>query len=140
MAAVNSSSSHAPSRSQKLSASIGLPRIGPELFENIWQKVRATLQVTDRYVVNPSSLHAPSGLAGEYDWVFVSGDDTYVHMDNLRALLSSPEVVRTLHGRGERARCKAARPVYLGQVTSNGIPLLFIQSHFISRPGVTTLL
>lgn len=54
--------------------------------------------------------HARSTVRSEeFDWVFVSGDDTYVLVDSLRAFLAS-ETVRAAEAEDRR------RPVFMGQV------------------------
>ena len=76
-------------------------RRGPESFNNIWQKIRATLIVADKYIIGENNS------SSSFDWIFVSGDDTYVLVDSLRAYLESSEIIHASAG--------GDRPLYLGQ-------------------------
>ncbi len=70
--------------------SIDLPHLGPEKYENMWQKTRSIL----------SYMH--DNYMQDFDFFFLSGDDTYLIVENLR---------RTIHSLGEAAW---EYPLYLG--------------------------
>jgi hypothetical protein len=85
------------------------PKLGPERYQNIWQKVRSTLW----------TLHAHA--RSEFDWVFVCGDDVFLLMDNLRSYLDSPEI-RRAEGTWGKASREGAGPVFAGSLfeSTNG--------------------
>ena len=97
-----------------------MPRRGKEQFGNIWQKVRATLLAIDRHVADSINNNDISHInntdtigkiydtgTNAFDWFFISGDDTYLLVDSLRAYLQTPEIVES--GKGNT-------PLFLGQV------------------------
>jgi hypothetical protein len=63
-------------------ATVHLPHQGPYQgqYKGIWQKVRSILAYFHDHFLN------------EYDYLYLSGDDTYVIMENLKAFLASPKV------------------------------------------------
>lgn len=70
--------------------SVDLPHLGPERYDNMWQKTRSILAyMHDHYLE-------------DFDFFFLSGDDTYVIVENLR---------RTILNLGEAAW---SYPLYLG--------------------------
>jgi hypothetical protein len=79
-------------------SAIKLPRRGPELFGNIWQKVRSTLM----------SIH--DLVLDEYDWFWISGDDVYLFVDSLRQYLRSDDVIYAQQSNDNN------NPLYIGQV------------------------
>lgn len=57
--------------------SVDLPHLGPEQYENMWQKTRSILAyMHDNYLES-------------FDFFFLSGDDTYLIVENLRRTLIS---------------------------------------------------
>ena len=56
------------------------PRRGHEIFHNIWQKLRSTYLFVDAF-----------RIMDEFDWIFVSGDDTFLIVDWLKHFLSRVE-------------------------------------------------
>jgi len=65
---------------------IDLPHFGPEEYGNMWQKVRSMW------------AYAYDHYLDDYDFFHITGDDTYVAVDNLRAYLDGPEVSRLENG------------------------------------------
>lgn len=61
--------------------SINIPHIGEESYENLWQKVRFIWKYIHYHYLF------------DFDWFLLSGDDTYVIVENLVEYLSSAEVV-----------------------------------------------
>ena len=61
--------------------SIAIPHIGDESYENLWQKVRFIWKYIHHHYIN------------DFDWFMLSGDDTYVVMENLVEYLTSTEMV-----------------------------------------------
>ena len=61
--------------------SINIPHIGEESYENLWQKVRFIWKYIHYHYLF------------DFDWFLLSGDDTYVVVENLLEYLSSSEVV-----------------------------------------------
>lgn len=59
---------------------VSLPMQGSEEYGNMWQKVRSIWVYIGRYY-----LH-------DYDWFFLSGDDTFLIVENLRSYLASEEL------------------------------------------------
>jgi glycoprotein-N-acetylgalactosamine 3-beta-galactosyltransferase len=57
--------------------SVDLPHLGPEQYNNMWQKTRSILAYMHDYYLN------------EFDFFFLSGDDTYVIVENLQRTLQS---------------------------------------------------
>jgi glycoprotein-N-acetylgalactosamine 3-beta-galactosyltransferase len=64
-------------------ATVNIPHHGPHqgLYKGIWQRVRSILG------------YFYDNFLDEYDFIFLSGDDTYVIMENLKAFLTSPSFV-----------------------------------------------
>jgi len=55
--------------------SVDLPHLGPERYDNMWQKTRSILSyMHDHYL-------------DQFDFFFLSGDDTYVIVENLRRMI-----------------------------------------------------
>ena len=65
---------------------INLAHKGPEAYNNMWQKVRSMW----RYV-HDFFLH-------DYDYFHISGDDSYVVVDNMKAYFLGEQVERLLRG------------------------------------------
>lgn len=65
---------------------VDLPHVGEEAYSNMWQKVRSMWG----YVIQ--------AYKEDYDWFFIGGDDTYVAVDNLRAYIDGPDVMRLEDG------------------------------------------
>jgi len=61
--------------------SINIPHIGEESYENLWQKVRFIWKYIHYHYLF------------DFDWFLLSGDDTYVVVENLLEYLSSAEVL-----------------------------------------------
>lgn len=61
--------------------SINIPHIGEESYENLWQKVRFIWKYIHYHYLF------------DFDWFLLSGDDTYVVVENLVEYLSFAEVV-----------------------------------------------
>lgn len=70
--------------------SIDLPHLGPESYDNMWQKTRSILSYMHDYYLD------------DFDFFFLSGDDTYLIVENLR---------RTIQWLGDSAW---EQPLYLG--------------------------
>lgn len=68
--------------------SMRLPHLGPGEDASLWQRTRANLR------------HVHVHHRAEYEWFVYGGDDYYVIVDNLRALIASPRV-RKASERGE---------------------------------------
>ncbi len=90
--------------------SINLPHLGPEIYGNVWQKVRSMW------------AYAHDHYRDEFDFFHICGDDVYVFVDNLRAYLDGPEVTSLENGKCELfyKECKwtpdmGPRPLYFGQ-------------------------
>lgn len=73
---------------------ISLPHLGEESYANMWQKSRSIWKYIGLHYVD------------DFDWFLLGGDDMYYIMENLVALLTSPEVQE------ERKRGEG---VYLGR-------------------------
>lgn len=65
---------------------IDLPHQGPESYNNMWQKVRSMWGFAYDYYLD------------DYDYFHISGDDSYVVVDNMRAYLMGEQVSRLLKG------------------------------------------
>jgi hypothetical protein len=65
---------------------IDLVHNGPEKYGNMWQKTRSML------------AYAYQHYLSEFDFFNLCGDDVYVYMNNLRAYLDGPEVMRLENG------------------------------------------
>jgi hypothetical protein len=104
------------------------PKRGEENFHNIWQKVRGILLTLDALLAYHSdssaghsnccivsknkSIDLNSYCCEDYDWIFISGDDTYAHMDNIRQLLDS-DIIQSKLGHDHRN----PQPLFIGQVS-----------------------
>lgn len=65
---------------------IHVPHPGPEVYQNIWQKVRVLWRyVYDHYYEN-------------YDWFHIGGDDLYLIVEHLKQYLESDEIRTAAHG------------------------------------------
>jgi hypothetical protein len=74
--------------------SIDLQHNGPEAYSNMWQKVRAMWAYVHEH------------YREEFDYFHIGGDDIYVVVENLRAYIDGPEVVRLENGyRDEFTQC-----------------------------------
>lgn len=65
---------------------IDLVHNGPEEYANMWQKVRSMLAYAYQHYYH------------DFDFFHICGDDVYIAMDNLRAYLDGPEVIRLEDG------------------------------------------
>jgi hypothetical protein len=65
---------------------IDLVHNGPEEYGNMWQKTRSMLAYAYQHYLD------------EFDFFYMCGDDVYIYMDNLRAYLDGPEVLRLENG------------------------------------------
>ena len=65
---------------------IDLPHQGPEAYSNMWQKVRSIWG------------YAYDHFLEDYDYFHISGDDSYVVVDNMKAYLMGEQVSRLLKG------------------------------------------
>ena len=74
---------------------------GPEAYRNMWNKVRSMLVYMYQH-----HFHS-------YDWFHIGGDDMYVVVENLKGLLSCPDMLQ-LQYHGIENRRQQQRPVYLG--------------------------
>lgn len=66
--------------------SIDLVHKGPEMYNNMWQKVRSMLK------------YAYENFLNDYDYFHISGDDSYVVVDNMRNYLQGKEIKNLLGG------------------------------------------
>lgn len=57
--------------------SVDIPHLGPEQYDNMWRKTRSILAYMHDYYLK------------DFDFFFLSGDDTYVIVENLRRTLQS---------------------------------------------------
>jgi hypothetical protein len=65
---------------------VNLPHVGPEEYNNVWQKVRSMWSyVYDNYYE-------------KYDWFNVGGDDLFLLVENLRYYLESDEIQTAAYG------------------------------------------
>lgn len=78
---------------------------GPEEYNNIWQKVRSIW----KYV-----YHA---YGQEFDWFYIGGDDLFIIPENLRAYLTSPELVEAGGGSSSSSGGEGSggNPLFLGR-------------------------
>ncbi len=90
--------------------SINLPHLGPEMYGNMWQKVRSMW------------AYAHDHYRDEFDFFHICGDDVYLFVDNLRAYLDGPEVTSVENGKCKYFYwdCKwtsdtGPRPLYFGR-------------------------
>ena len=101
---------------------VNIPHLGPEEYGTIWQKVRSMwAYVHDNYL-------------DDYDFVYISGEDTYVIVENLRQMMyeahmgtlyKDPKWRSTLNREVETWEEKHAldgkeRPLYLGAIMPLG--------------------
>jgi glycoprotein-N-acetylgalactosamine 3-beta-galactosyltransferase len=70
--------------------SIDLVHNGPEIYSNMWQKIRSIWAYTYKNYRN------------DFDYFHICGDDVYIVVDNLRAYLDGPEVTRLENGYKDR--------------------------------------
>merc|ERR1740139_1533831 len=84
---------------------VDIPHEGPEIYRNIWQKVRSMWSyVYDNYY-------------DEYDWFHIGGDDLYLLVENLRLYLESEEIQLASNGGLELPIGNETEetPLYLGR-------------------------
>jgi hypothetical protein len=100
----------ASSQTRHGTATVNIPHQGPYqyLYKGIWQRVRSIL------------AYFHDNFLDDYDFIFLSGDDTYVIMENLKALLASQQMID--HAGGSHY----PNPVYLGSWTH---PIWFRKNH-----------
>ncbi|GFH50411.1 hypothetical protein CTEN210_06887 [Chaetoceros tenuissimus] len=65
---------------------INLVHNGPEAYNNMWQKVRSMW------------IYAYENFLYDFDYFHISGDDSYVVVDNMRSYLQGKEIELLLHG------------------------------------------
>jgi len=65
---------------------VDLPHFGPESYDNMWQKMRSMW------------AYAYDHYKDDYDFFNICGDDVYVAVDNLRAFVDGPQVMRLEKG------------------------------------------
>jgi hypothetical protein len=83
-------------------ATVRMPHYGKHtggLYRGLWQKVRSMIGYLYDHFLD------------DYDFFHISGDDTFVILENLKALLSSPEFVQHAGGPGY------PHPTYVGEWT-----------------------
>ena len=110
---------------------INLLHKGPEVYTNMWQKVRSMWS------------YAHDHYLEDYDYFHISGDDSFVVMDNMKAFLNGDQINRLLNGHldtfskryqaAKRWEMERPRPLVLGT------PLLFKNSVFPQGGGGYTL-
>lgn len=66
--------------------SIDIVHKGPEMYKNMWQKVRSILK------------YAYDNFLDDYDYFHISGDDSYVVVDNMRNYLQGTDIKNLLDG------------------------------------------
>ena len=94
--------------SNKTDASVNavdIPHAGPEIYRNMWQKVRSLWSYVYDYYYET------------YDWFHIGGDDMYVLVENLRLYLESDEIKMASNG-GETlpvGKQRKQTPLYLGR-------------------------
>jgi glycoprotein-N-acetylgalactosamine 3-beta-galactosyltransferase len=94
--------------SNKTDASVNavdIPHAGPEIYRNMWQKVRSIWSYVYDYYYE------------KYDWFHIGGDDMYVLVENLRLYLESDEIKMASNG-GETLPVgiqSFQTPLYLGR-------------------------
>lgn len=69
--------------------STSIPHLGEESYENIWQKVVSIVNFVVRY------------YRAQFDWFYLSGDDAYLIVENLKHFLSHDDAVLRKRRRGE---------------------------------------
>jgi hypothetical protein len=101
-----------------------------ESYSNMWQKVRSMwAYVYDHY-------------REEYDYFHIGGDDTYVVVENLRAYIDGPEVIRLEDGYQDAFASKTTPPWILQKMGPRplllGSPFLFRDKLIVDGgPGYT---
>ena len=87
-----------PSKNDSSVPFVSLPMQGVEDYFNMWQKVRAIWKYIGQNYID------------DFDWFFLSGDDTFVVMENLRGYLASDSVqAKVAEGKG----CFLGRRMFL---------------------------
>jgi glycoprotein-N-acetylgalactosamine 3-beta-galactosyltransferase len=100
----------ASNRTDPAVGAVNIPHHGPEIYQNMWQKVRSIWSfIYDNYY-------------DKYDWFHIGGDDMYVIVDNLRQYLDSDEIRAAANG-GSRlpdGTETSQVPLYLGRQFAAG--------------------
>lgn len=104
---------------------IDLPHVGPEDYDNMWQKIRSMW------------TYAYDHYLEDYDYFYIAGDDTFVLLDHMRLFLQGPQVQRLEEGyldristyHSENSTKETAnlrpRPLYFGNLMHNrGYPMI----------------
>jgi len=79
--------------------SIDLPHLGPEVYGNMWQKIRTMWSYAyDHYL-------------DEFDFFHIAGDDAYIVVENLRAFVDGPDVARLEAGYLDEIARKQGRTI-----------------------------
>jgi glycoprotein-N-acetylgalactosamine 3-beta-galactosyltransferase len=95
----------ASNRTDPTVGAVNIPHKGPEIYKNMWQKVRSIWSfIYDNYY-------------DKYDWFHIGGDDMYVIVENLRQYLESDEIRAAANG-GSRlpdGTETSQVPLYLGR-------------------------
>ena len=84
---------------------VDILHMGPEIYRNMWQKVRSMWSYVYDYYYE------------KYDWFHIGGDDMYVLVENLRLYLESDEIRVAANG-GTHPPCgneTKQTPLYLGR-------------------------
>lgn len=95
---------------------IEFPVEGGERYGNMWRKSRDIWSA-----VAESFLSDQSNVKDSFDWFLLGGDDFYLAVHNLRAYLSSEEIIS--------ASGDSSTPLYLGR------PVLTMQKNIIYNAG-----
>jgi hypothetical protein len=88
-----------------------LRRRGPEDFHNIWQKIRAIVMMLDSLNNQPDAANS-----ADFEWAFISGDDTYLFVESLRHMLDKIA-----------ENYDSSVPVILGQVLTGYNMLIIVE-------------
>jgi len=84
---------------------VDIPHMGPEIYRNMWQKVRSMWSYVYDYYYD------------KYDWFHIGGDDMYVLVENLRLYLESDEIQMASNGGASLplGNETTQTPLYLGR-------------------------
>lgn len=96
---------------------VAIPHVGPEIYKNIWQKVRAIWSYVYHHYYD------------DFDWFHIGGDDLWVIVDNLRAYLDSDEIRLAANYHSQKASSSTSSTSTLNQQTP-----LFLGARICGRP------